>query len=80
MYPTHLKNRSRIFSNHFAILGTFYEEIGKYREKILADIFSSTFVQPVNGSKNSILNWVKKLNLFHLALLVYFSSKLPIKF
>ena len=27
-------------------------------------IFPSTFLQPVNGSKNSILNWVMKLNLF----------------
>ena len=27
-------------------------------------IFRSTFLQQVNGSKNSILNWVMKLNLF----------------
>ena len=27
-------------------------------------IFPSTFLQPVNGKKNSILNWVMKLNLF----------------
>ena len=27
-------------------------------------IFPNTFLQPVNGSKNSILNWVIKLNLF----------------
>ena len=29
-----------------------------------AGIFSSTFLPPVNGSKNSILNWVFKLNFF----------------
>ena len=29
-----------------------------------AGIFSSTFLQPVNGSKTSILNWVMKLNYF----------------
>ena len=28
-----------------------------------ADIFSSTFLQPVNGRQNSILNWVMKLSL-----------------
>ena len=31
---------------------------------ILADIFPSTFLHPINGSKNSILNWLMKLNLF----------------
>ena len=31
---------------------------------ILAGIFRSTFLLPVNGSKNSILNSVFKLNLF----------------
>ena len=30
----------------------------------LTGIFPSTFLQPVNCSKNSILNWVLKLNLF----------------
>ena len=30
----------------------------------LLGIFLSTFLQLVNGSKNSILNWVVKLNLF----------------
>ena len=29
-----------------------------------AGIFPSTFLQPVNSSKNWILNWVMKLNLF----------------
>ena len=29
-----------------------------------AGIFPSTFLQPVNSSKNSILNWIIKLNLF----------------
>ena len=29
-------------------------------------IFSSTFLLPVNESKNSILNWVFKLNLFFI--------------
>ena len=41
--------------------------------------FLSTFPQPVNNSKNSILNWVMKLNLFKLNLQVNFSSKLSIK-
>ena len=31
---------------------------------LLAGIFPSTSLQPVNGSKNSILNWVMKLSLF----------------
>ena len=44
-----------------------------------AGIFQSTFLQPVNGSKKSILNWVLKLSLLNLTLLVNFSSKLSIK-
>ena len=32
--------------------------------RLLAGIFPSTSLQPVNGSKNSILNWVMKLSLF----------------
>ena len=36
----------------------------------VSDIFPSTFLKLVNGRKNSILNWVIKLNL----------KKLPIKF
>ena len=35
-------------------------------------IFPSTFLQPVNGSKNSILNWVMKLNLFMFFFLFVF--------
>ena len=34
--------------------------------EVRAGIFSSTFLLPVNGSKNSILNWVFKLNLFFI--------------
>ena len=37
-----------------------------------ADIFLSTFLQPIKGSKKSILNWAMKLNLFNLTLLVNF--------
>ena len=48
-------------------------------EMFHAGIFQSTFLQPVNGSKNSILNWVMKHNLFNLIFLVNFSLKLPIK-
>ena len=35
-------------------------------------IFPSTFLQLVNGSKNSILNWVMKLNLFVFFLVCFF--------
>ena len=31
---------------------------------LLPGFYPSTFLQPVNGCKNSILNWVLKLNLF----------------
>ena len=31
---------------------------------LLSDFNPSTFLQPVNSSKNSTLNWVLKLNLF----------------
>ena len=43
--------------------------------------FPSTFLQPVNSGKNSILNWVMKLNLFmcfFLFLKNLFLSYLPI--
>ena len=46
---------------------------------ITTGIFPSTFLRPVNESKNSILNWVKKLNLFHLTPLVNLTWKFPIK-
>ena len=43
-------------------------------------IFPSTFLQPVNGSKNSILNWViMKLNLFMLFLFFLFCFETPLK-
>ena len=41
--------------------------------------FLSSFVQTINDSKNSVSNWVMKLNIFHLTLLVNFSSKLFFK-
>ena len=31
---------------------------------VITSKFPSTFLKPVNGGKNSILNWVLKLNLF----------------
>ena len=41
----------------------------------LSGIFPSTFVQPVNSRKNSILNWVIKLNLIKLPMKFYSSQK-----
>ena len=38
-------------------------------EALMADIFPSTFLQLVSSSKNWILNWVMKLNLFMFILL-----------
>ena len=45
--------------------GTAYVQLINFQDPIhkSAGIFPSTFPQPVNGSKNSILNWVIKLNL-----------------
>ena len=40
------------------------------------DIFQSTFLQPVKDSKNSILNWVMKLNLFMFFCLFVFETPL----
>ena len=39
----------------------------------LSCIFPSTFLQPLNGCQNSILNWVIKLNLMKLPLKFYSS-------
>ena len=42
---------------------------------LASGIFSSTFLQPVNGSKNSILNWViMKLNLFGFYSFLFWST------
>ena len=35
-------------------------------KELKAGFFPSTFQQSVNGSKNSILNWVIKLNLIEI--------------
>ena len=47
----------------------WFDELSRSIEWFLPGIFPSTFPQPVNGSKNSILNWVMKLNLY-----MFFSS------
>ena len=41
----------------------------------LSGIFPSTFLQPVNDHKNSILNWVIELNLIKLPMKFYSSKK-----
>ena len=41
----------------------------------LSGIFPSTFLQPVNGYKNSILNWVIKLSLIKLPMKFYSFQK-----
>ena len=41
----------------------------------LSHIFPSTFLQPVDGRKNSILNWVIKLILIKLPMKFYSSKK-----
>ena len=48
---------------------------------LYAGIFLSIFLQPVNGSKNLILNWVMKLIFFQLdsTTVVNFSSNFPMK-
>ena len=43
---------------------------------VWSGILPSTFLQLVNGSKNSILNWVMKLNLFIFFLLFFFLKSL----
>ena len=43
---------------------------------VWSGILPSTFLQSVNGSKNSILNWVMKLNLFMFFLLFFFLKSL----
>ena len=37
-----------------------------------ASFYPSTFLQPVNSSKNSILNWVLKLNFFISLQVIFF--------
>ena len=43
--------------------------------EVITGIFLSTFLQPVNGSKNSILNRVMKLNLFMFSLFSFLFLK-----
>ena len=54
------------------------ELIRKAAIKTKAGIFPNTFIQPVNGSKNSILNWVMELNLFMFLLFFFFEK--PLKY
>ena len=55
-----------------AVVSKVFEKLGnKSIVDHLAGIFSSTFLLPVNYSKNSILNWVFKLYLFF----VWFSNR-----
>ena len=41
--------------------------------------FSNHFVQPVNSSKKSILNLVKKLNFIHLFFFFFFVLEIPLR-
>ena len=45
----------------------------------VAGFYPTTFLQPVNSSKNSILNWVLKLNLskFFKVFFLYICLKKP---
>ena len=43
--------------------------------EVITGIFLSTFLKPVNGSKNSILNRVMKLNLFMFSLFSFLFLK-----
>ena len=65
------------FSDHQWLHWHMMWEIGCYHSPF--GIFPSTFLQPVSCSKNSILNWVMKINLFHLTLLVNFFFETPHK-
>ena len=53
--------QSKKYSQHLPMIP---DTVSLSFDKESSGIFSSTFLQPVNGSKNSILNWVLKLNLF----------------
>ena len=46
------------------------------KRTIYSGIFLSTFLKSVKGSKNSILNWVMKLNLFMLFFFYVFETSL----
>ena len=52
-----------------------HEECNCYFHFGLSAFFPSTFLQPINGRKNSILNWVIKLNLIKLPMKFYSSKK-----
>ena len=52
-----------------------HEECNCYFHFGLSGFFPSTFLQPINGRKNSILNWVIKLNLIKLPMKFYSSKK-----
>ena len=55
----------------------WFDELSRSIEWFLPGIFPSTFPQPVNGSKNSILNWVMKLNLY--VFFFFFVFEAPLK-
>ena len=47
-------------------------KIRAWNPQTCSGFYPSTFLQPVNGSKNSILNWVLKLNLFKFLQVFFF--------
>ena len=78
-YPRNTLKKTQKISSFYTsvpkimIIYCTHEEIWHMRDVIV--IFISTFLQTVNGRKNSIYNWVKTLNLIIKLPMKSYSSK-----
>ena len=70
-FNLHITKICRSASNQLYTLIRLQMFLNFEEKKTLTDFYPSTFLQPINGSKNSILNWVLKLNLFNTIQVIF---------
>ena len=76
-YIWHLFEIKTLVKERYWIVTFIYIFFENYNH-LTGGIFPSPFLQPVNGSKNSIFNWAMKLNLFMVCFFFFFFEK-PLK-
>ena len=70
-FNLHITKICRSASNQLYTLIRLQMFLNFEEKKTLTGFYPSTFLQPINGSKNSILNWVLKLNLFNTIQVIF---------
>ena len=70
-FNLHITKICRSASNQLYTLIRLQMFLNFEEKKTLTGFYPSTFLQPIYGSKNSILNWVLKLNLFNTIQVIF---------